>query len=102
MDAVNTSERQARNDRIMRLRSRGVSVRAIASEVGLSDRQCSRLIAERSVPLYGALSSEDGVAAAVQRAPSQALLDQIESAIGILAGCANGACEATNVRALFV
>jgi hypothetical protein len=44
---MRTTERHARNDRIVQLRARGHTLRQIAEEVGVSERHCARVLNER-------------------------------------------------------
>jgi hypothetical protein len=44
---MRTSERHERNKRIAQLRHGGLGIRAIATEVGLTERQCLRILKDR-------------------------------------------------------
>jgi AraC-like DNA-binding protein len=84
---VRTTARHCRNDRIVALRARGLTIRKIAEEVGVSERHCARILDERK---QGARSSPSQPAQSTSPPNSTAteLLDRLQGTVGDLAAIA--------------
>jgi AraC-like DNA-binding protein len=75
--SFNTTIRHTRNDRVVRLRNQGHTVKQIAEEAGLTERHVYRILRERGVstvdnPLVGHVAAKDDAASPVE------LLDALE------------------------
>jgi orotate phosphoribosyltransferase-like protein len=85
---MRTTERQARNDRIVQLRSRGLTVRKVAQEVGVSERHCARVLKERSEHRHSRTNS-DAQGSSTSSASAVELLDRLQEAMADLASLAH-------------
>ncbi|MDP9145439.1 MAG: helix-turn-helix domain-containing protein [Actinomycetota bacterium] len=83
---MRTTERHARNDRIVQLRARGLTMKQIAAEVGVSERHCARILDERKQTTLSSTSRSEG------EGPSDAsatkLLDRLQTTVGDIAAIA--------------
>lgn len=79
-----TTARHARNDRIVQLRNQGLKMKKIATEVGVSERHCARVLHERKQTTY---SSEKGPGSSLSSSDATAteLLDHLQKMVADLA-----------------
>lgn len=102
---MSTTDRHARNDRILALRARGLTQREIAARVGLTERQVRRVLSERSRARVPSRAETRSSSASAE--PTSALIDELEEVVGELAamatayagpGSRHAAIEATRSR----
>ena len=82
--AMSTTARHARNDRIVQLRARGLTMKQIADEVGVSERHCARILEERMRPSRSS-TSLPAQATGTSSATATELLDRLQGTVGDLA-----------------
>lgn len=83
---MSVTDLHARNDRILRLRARGLTQPQIASAVGLTDRQVRRILREREQARFNVGPSSDTIRAPdAADVPATALVDQLEDVVAALA-----------------
>jgi len=80
---MRTTDRHARNDRIVHLRARGLTLGKIAEQVGLSERHCARVLKERSE--HRRSDSPAARRASYSDATGAELLDKLQEATADLA-----------------
>src|SRR4051794_14283583 len=82
---MRTTDRHARNDRIVYLRLQGWTITKIAAECGMSERQCARILEERKQTGWSGPGSPVVDGADLSSASASELLDALEARVGDLA-----------------
>lgn len=78
---MRTTERHARNDRIVQLRTRGLTLKEIAEEVGVSERHCNRVLEERRQSNRSKTNGPTG-GTDMSNATATELLDLLQETVG--------------------
>jgi AraC-like DNA-binding protein len=87
---MRTTERHARNDRIVQLRTRGLTLKEIAEEVGVSERHCNRILEERRQSNRSKTNGPTG-GTDMPNATATELLDLLQETVGDFAARAGAA-----------
>jgi hypothetical protein len=82
---MRTTDRHARNDRIVYLRLQGWTITKIAAECGMSERHCARILEERKQTGWSGPGSPVVDGADLSSASASELLDALEARVGDLA-----------------
>jgi AraC-like DNA-binding protein len=83
---MRTTERHTRNDRVVQLRARGFTLKQIAADVGVSERHCARILAERKEATCSSNTRLAGKGSL--NASTTAVLDRLQRTVGDLAAIA--------------
>ncbi len=86
---MSTTARHARNDRIVQLRARGLTIREIAEDAGVSERHCARILEERKQTTRSS-TSRPTHGTGPSSATVTELLDRLQTTVGDLAAVARG------------